>query len=151
MDVNEFVAPVRITVTDGDVARVSARRHQFVVGRPIEFDAESSRLSALEYFLGAVGAEIVGGLKLIAKRRRLELHAVEALVTGRVDHPLALLEVVGEPGRPRVAAIHVKLYVASPAGEPTVRRLWEEAREHLPLVCTLSDSLHLDVQLSFVG
>jgi hypothetical protein len=149
--VNDIVSPIRVTVTEGDVARVSTRRHQFAVGRPIEFDAESPRVSALEYFLGAVGAEIVGGLRTFAKRRRVEIHAIEALVNGRLEHALTFLEVVGEAGRPRVAAIQVKLYVASPDGEPSVRRLWEETRERLPLVCTLADSVHIDVQLSFTG
>src|SRR5688572_4522901 len=92
---------LRVTATERGTVRVSTRRHQFAVGRPVDFDAESSQISALEYALGALGAEVVGGLRVVAKRRRIEIENVEAVVDGQLENALTYLEVVGETARPR--------------------------------------------------
>ena len=97
---NDAFTTLRITASDPELARVAVRRQQFVVGRPIEFDQTSSRVAALEYALGALGAEVVNGLRVFAARRRIEIDAVEAVVTADLENPLAYLEVVGETGRP---------------------------------------------------
>jgi len=100
---NSTTCTLRVTATDRDVARVSVRRHQFTVGRPIEFDEASPRIAALEYALGAVAGEVVSGLRVFAWRRRVDVDQIEAVVTGELEHALAYLEVVGESGRPRIA------------------------------------------------
>jgi hypothetical protein len=146
---NEFLWRLRITSTDREEARVSARRHQFTVGRPIDFDADYEHLTALEYALGALGAEIVGGLRVFAKRRRVELDHVEAVVDGELENPLTYLEVVGEAGHPGCSKISVKVYIASPHDEQTVRRLWDETLERLPLVRTFRDANHLRLDIEW--
>lgn len=142
---------LRITAPARDEARVSVRRSQFSVGRPIELDAESTRVSAMEYALGAVGAEIVGGLQTFARRRRVEIDRVEAVVHADVDNVLTYLEVVGEAGQPKIARIHVKLYVASPAADEAVRALWDATLDRLPLVGTLRAAVRLDIELILTG
>jgi hypothetical protein len=87
---NTLQCRLRVTTTDLDATHVLVRRHQFAVGRPIDFDAESAHVAALEYALGALGAEIVGGLRVFAKRRRVELDEVEAVVDGEVENPLTV-------------------------------------------------------------
>lgn len=138
---------LRVTATDDrDVARVSVRRHQFSVGRPIEFDDPSPRVAALEYALGAVGAEVVNGLRTFAARHRVEIDQVEAVVTGELENGLTYLEVIGERGRPRIARIHLKVFVASP-DERALRCLWDDMLGKLPLICTLGPSVRLDIDL----
>ena len=137
---------LRVTAPGSAAARVSVDRRQFAIGRPVEFDTASPHVSALEYALGAVGGEIVNGLREFARRRRFELDAVEALVTGELHDGLAYLEVRGERGRPRIARISVKVFVAS--GDPTATRaLFDATLERLPLISTLRDALDLDIEL----
>ena len=138
---------VRVTAADPEVARVSTRRHQFAVGRPLEFDETSPRISALEYAVGAIAGEVVNGLRQFAWRHRIDLDRVEAVATGELINGLAYLEVVGETGQPRIARMRLKLYVAT-ADEPGVRRLWSELLERLPLFCTMRSAFPIDLELT---
>jgi hypothetical protein len=142
---------LRVTATEPEAAHVVARRQQFVVGRPIHFDAHYEHVTALEYVLGALGAEIVNGLRVFASRRRLEIDDVEAVVHGELDNPLAYLEVIGEEGHAGLARVLVTVYVASPHGEEALRALWTDARERLPLVRTFSAARLLDVEFRFTA
>jgi hypothetical protein len=137
---------LRVTAPGPAAARVSVGRRQFSIGRPVEFDDASPHVAALEYALGAVGGEIVNGLREFARRRRLEIDAIEALVTGELQNGLAYLEVIGESGRPRLGRIAVKVFVAS-VDEKATRALFDETMERLPLVGTLRQVLDLDVEL----
>jgi hypothetical protein len=139
---------LRVTASGREPSRVSIRRHQFVVGRPIEFDADAPTVSALEYALGALGAEVVGGLRAFAKRRRLVLDEVEALVRGEVEHALVYLEVVGETGPPHVAAVVVNVFVSTPEDPETVHRAFADALARLPLLGTFRRALRVDVDLT---
>jgi hypothetical protein len=143
---NAITISLRVTAPDADVARVSVGRRQFSIGRPLELDELSPRVAAIEYALGAVGGEVVNGLRVFADRRRLEIDAIEALVTGELENGLTYLEVIGEQGQPRIARIHVKVFVAS--GDPAaVGILFEHVLERLPLVCTLRAALALTIEL----
>ena len=102
---------------------------------------------ALEYALGALGAELVGGLQEFAVRRRLVLDNVEALVQGEIEDPLVYLEVIGEAGQPRIRRVDIKVYVASPETEQIVRQLFEDVLTRLPLVGTFRGAVQLDIQL----
>jgi uncharacterized OsmC-like protein len=137
---------LRLTATDPDAARVSVRRQQFLVGRPIEFDEESPRVSALDYVLGAVAGEVVGGLRVFASRRRIDVEQIEAVVTADLEHALAYLEVVGVSGQPRIARIHVKVFVAA-SDASAIRGLWVELLDRLPVVCTLRRAVDLELEL----
>jgi len=137
---------LRVTAPGPAIARVSAGRRHFSIGRPVEFDDASAHVSALEYALGAVGGEVVNGLREFARRRRLAIDAVEALVTGELDDALAYLEVIGESGRPRIRRIAIKVFVAS-VDESATRAVFDEMIERLPLVSTLRDALDLTVEL----
>jgi hypothetical protein len=142
---------LRITSSESDVARVSVRRQQFSVGRPLNFDEEYPHVTALEYALGALGAEIVNGLRVFAKRRRIELDQVETVVDGELENPLIYLEVVGEAGSARLSHVSIKVFVASPHDEDTLTRLWNETLERLPLVRTFRHALDLRLELKLIG
>src|SRR4029453_575782 len=121
------------------------RRH-FSIGRPVEFDDASPHVAALEYALGAVGGEVVNGLREFARRRRLAVDEVEALVTGELQNGLAYLEVIGESGRPRIRRMGIKFFVGW--GDPTATpALFDEMIDRLPLISTLREALDLDVEL----
>ena len=147
---NEIVCTLRVTAPDGPgdpvAARVSVRRLQFTVGRPIEFDNRSPHVAALEYALGAIGAEVLNGVRAAARLRRVTLDQIEALVTGEVENALVYLEVIGEHGQPRIARVQVKLFVSGP-DVAAIRRLYADVVERLPLVCTLKTAVRLDLEL----
>jgi hypothetical protein len=142
---------LRVAASGRGAARVSTRRHQFIVGRPLEFDAAAPTVSALEYALGAVGAEIVGGLQAFAKRRRVAIDEIEAVVDGEVDDMLAYLEVVGMAGQPRISRIDVRVFVSSQANPDDVHRVFDAAVAVLPLVATLRRALPLDIACVLTG
>jgi hypothetical protein len=137
---------LRVTAPEPRSARVSVGRRNFSVGRPIEFDDASPHIAALEYALGAIGGEVVNGLREFVRRRRVEIDAVEALVTGEIEDGLVYLEVIGENGRPRIRRIAIRVFVAS-VDEKFTSALFDETIERLPLVSTLRDTLDLEIEL----
>ena len=137
---------LRVTAPDPAAARVSVGRRHFSIGRPLEFDEASPHVAAIEYALGAVGGEVVNGLREFARRRRLAIDAVEAVITGELQDGLAYLEVIGESGRPRIRRIAIKVFVAS-MDEKATRAMFDEMIDRLPLVSTLREALDLDVEL----
>jgi hypothetical protein len=143
---NAITMSLRLTVPGSGAARVSIGRRQFSIGRPVEFDEASPHVAALEYALGAAGGEIVNGLREFARRRRIEIDAIEALVTGELEHALTYLEVVGESESPRIACINVKVFVSAP-DQAAIRALFADMLERLPLACTLKAAIDLQTEL----
>jgi hypothetical protein len=141
---------LRVTAPDRDVARVSVRRHQFAIGRPLEFDVSSPRVAALEYALGAVGGEVVNGLREFAARRRLGIEEIEAIVAGEVENGLTYLEVIGEHGQPKISTVAIKVFVSSTDDEAT-RAVFEHMLDRLPLLCTLRAAVRVTTELIFTS
>jgi hypothetical protein len=141
---------LRVTAPDSAVARVTVGGRQYAIGKPLEFDEASPHVAAIEYALGAVGGELVNGFRAFADRRRLPIDAIEAVVTGELQNGLTYLEVVGEHGQPRIARIHVKVFVASGDARAT-RALFEHMLERLPLVCTLRAAVAVTIDLNLTS
>jgi hypothetical protein len=137
---------LRVTAPGPAIARVSVGRRTFSIGRPVEFDDTSPHVAALEYALGAVGGEVVNGMREFARRRRHAIDAIEALVTGELEGGLAYLEVIGEKGPPRIRRIAIKVFVAS-VDDNATRALFDETINRLPLISTLRDALALEIEL----
>src|SRR5690349_18444697 len=137
---------LRVTAPGPAAARVSAGRRHFSIGRPIEFDDASPHVAALEYALGAVGGEVVNGLREFARRRRVAIDAVEALVVGELEGGLTYLDVVGAQERPRIRRIAIRVYVAS-GDEAATRALFDETLDRLPLLFTLRRAADVEVEL----
>lgn len=135
---------LRVTAADS-AARVSSGRRQFSIGRPVEFDEASPHLAAIEYALGAIGGELVNGMREFARRRRMVIDAVEAVVTGELANGLGYLEVIGEDGAPALSRVSVKVFVATP--ERGARELFDLMVDRLPLVNTLRKALDLRIEL----
>ena len=149
---SSHVWTARVTADAGPTrASVYVRRHRFSVGRPLEFDREGECVSALEYLLGALGADLVNGLRIVARHRRVRLDGVEATVEGRLDNPLVHLAVVGETGHPGLVRARVTLYATSPDPEAQVRDAWTEALQRSPLARTLSGCVDLSLELHMVA
>jgi hypothetical protein len=141
---------VRVSARDRQGASVYARKRRFDVGTPLAFDVEADRTSAFEYALGAIGADLVVGMKDQCRRRRLEVDSVEALITGELDNALVHLGVVGEDGHPGVAKLSLKIFVETLEEEDEIRKVWEQTLERSPLYCTFSSLAHFDLKLEIV-
>jgi hypothetical protein len=137
---------LRVTAPSPNVARVSVGGRQFSVGRPLEFDDASPHVAAIEYALGAIGGEVVNGLRAFADRRRLSIDAVEAVVSATLENGLTYLEVIGAQGQPKIARIHIKIFVAA-LDLAATHTLFEQMLDRLPLVCTLRGALVLTTEL----
>ena len=144
-----FDLTLRVVGSDRGAVRVTTRGIQLSIGRPVEFDAEAAEVSALECALAALGAEIVGGLRTFAQRRRLVLDAVEAVVKARLEAPLVYLEVIGERGTPRISRVTVRVYVSSPEAPDLIDRAFHDALAALPLAGTLREATDLTTELIF--
>jgi len=141
---------LRVSGAERGEAMVFTRQHQFRVGAPVHFDRAYEAVSALEYVLGAIGADLVNGLQALARKRRVAIERIEAVVEGELNNPLAYLGVIGETGHPGLQRVQVKVYVASPEEEPTLRSLWQEVLATSPLVCTFQAAIRLDLRLQVV-
>jgi len=141
---------LRVSTAGKDRATVFARTHQYSVGAPVQFDAAYDAITALEYVLGAIGADVVNGFQAVARKRRVEVDHVEAVVEGELNNPLTYLGVVGESGHPGLERVCVRVYVASLATEEEIRRVWQEMLDKSPLVRTLQPAIRFELSLQVV-
>ena len=137
---------LRVSSEEVGSATAYVRRHRFEVGVPLQFDEAYDQVTALEYVLGAIAADVVVGLRRLARRRRVDVDRVEALVHGRVDNPLTFLQVVGEEGHPGLVAVVLKVYVSSIDPPDRVNAVWEETLRTSPLVRTFRDTVKLELE-----
>ena len=138
---------VRVTSNATAGARVYVRKNQFDVGLPLTFDSDYPHITALEYLLGAIAGGLVSGLTDLARRRRITICQVEAVIQAGLRNPLTHLGVIGESGDPGIEAISVKLFVDTPAEENAVRALWDEVLQRSPLWHTFRTLVRFDLQL----
>jgi hypothetical protein len=150
MDSERYTWTLRVSPTPQQNATVFVRQHQFTVGVPVQFDAAYDGISALEYLLGALGADLVNGLQLLARKRRVILDHVEALVQGELNNPLTYLGVVGESGHPGLEKVQIKVYITSCATPEELQGLWQDVLARSPLVRTLQASVQLELSLQVV-
>lgn len=142
---------LRIIAEGREPATVYVRKHQFRVGVPLQFDPEYQHITALEYALSSLAADVVGGLQVVSHRRRLKLDCIEAVASGELNNPLTYLGVVGETGNPSLEHVNMTVYVSSTAKEEDVRQIWEEVLQKSPLVQTLKPTVKLDIVLKMTA
>jgi hypothetical protein len=141
---------LRVRATERGQATVFTRQHQFHVGAPVHFDRAYGSVSALEYILGAIGADLVNGLQALARKRRVAIEQLEAVVEGELNNPLTYLGVVGEVGHPGLEKVRVKVYLASSEVEAAIQGLWQEMLITSPLVRTFQAAIELELSLQMV-
>jgi len=140
--------PLRVAAHASQSPAVSVRQHRFTCGAPLSFDTEYPGVTALEYVLGGIGADIVGTFQAVARRSHLALDDIEAAVTGELNNPLIHLGVVGETGHPGIERVAVTLYVSSSADPERLRQAWDLTLARSPLAVTFQRLGVLD--LNFV-
>ncbi|MCC6739527.1 MAG: hypothetical protein IT452_10825 [Planctomycetia bacterium] len=137
---------VRVAASGPEAATSYVRRHKVETGDAVAFDVEAPRVSALEQVLSAIGADLVTGLLKRAKKRRLEIDSVEAVVEGTLGNPLVTLDVLGEEGDPGLRSVAVRVYVSTLHMPADIDPVWSETVTRSPLVATFRRAA--DLQLS---
>jgi uncharacterized OsmC-like protein len=150
MHMERYTWTLRVSTAGKDRATVFVRQHQFAVGAPVQFDTTYDAITALEYVLGAIGADVVNGFRALARKRRVEVDHVEAVIEGELNNPLTYLGVVGESGHPGLEQVRVKVYVASLAAEEEIQRVWQEMLDKSPLVRTFQPAIRFELSLQVV-
>lgn len=141
---------VRVGRTRLAPVRVRTRAHGFDVAQSLDFGAKAEATSALEAFLGSLGADVVLQFTDLCDRRRLLLDQIEAKVEGRLGNALVALGVVGEEGDPGLSDVRLTVLLASPADPDDLRAAWDEALRRSPLVATLGRSVTLTCELKLL-
>ena len=144
----EFSARVRSKGQEGAV--VTTRKVTWEVGLPLQFDVEYDGITAVEQVAAAVAADLVVGLKRLARRKRLDVDNVEALIRWQLGNPLVYLGVVGEEGSVAIESMHVRVYVETLDDEEDVLPVWEEVKRRSPLFQTFSKISNLKTELVLV-
>ncbi|HZO15511.1 MAG TPA: OsmC family protein [Polyangiaceae bacterium] len=138
---------VRVAATSHERANAFVRGQRLEIGPPLAFDSELGATTAFEYLLAALGADLTVGLRATARRKRLDVDGVEAVVRAELDNPAVYLGVVGEEGSPALARVRVKVYVSTLEEEDTVREAWEQTLARSPLYQTLRAAVAIDLDI----
>lgn len=143
----QYVWNARISAKEGGAVRAYVGREQFDISGALSFDRERAGVSALEYALAALGAELVSGMQLVARKRRLAVDGIEATVQGELGNPLITLGVVGEEGSAGIKRIQVKVFVSTNAAQAEIERVWQEVLVRSPLAVTLAPAVELSLAI----
>ena len=145
MNADKFRWNVRITSSKPKESVAFVRKHQFRVGPAISYDAEEGSITALEYALGGIGAELISGMFQLAKKKRLTIDAAEALVHAEIDDPMAQLGVVGATGHPGIDLIKIRIYVTSFDEPEAIEQLWTEVQSRSTLLHTFRRAAKVEI------
>ena len=153
MNDSEYYWNTRISWQERARSTVYARNNSFMVERQASFKEADAFPSAVEYFLGALGADLVAGFERQANQFQVSLEALEISLKGRLHNPLVFLGVVGEEaGYAGFDLIEGRVYVTAEAEEPRLRQIWEIVQLRSPLLNTLRrcEGLRLNLELRTV-
>src|SRR3954464_14132785 len=131
-----FTWSLRVLWNADQVSTVYARNNTFIVGPPVSFRQKDPHPSAIEYLLGALGADLTNGFHKNAQSRDIKLDGLEMALSGRLEHPLVYIGVIGETGDPHLSEIEGILYVSTEADEELVRSVWQTTLERSPVANT---------------
>src|SRR4051812_30276407 len=132
----------------GDLATtVYARNNAFTVGQPASFKATDPHPSAVEYLLGALGADLTNGFQIQASRAGITIDALECSLSGRLGNVLVFLGVIGEEGDPGFSQINGTLYVTADAEDAALQEIWQTTLTRSPIYNTLKPTVTVNVTL----
>lgn len=142
-----FTWTVRVRTADLRTVTVHARNHAFPVGDPLSFRPTDDHPSAIELMLGAFAADLTQTFRILARKQRVAIDAVEFSAACTLNNPLVHVGVIGEEGHPGLERIEGTLYVSADAEEAILTALWEETLKRSPLYTTLHKAAVLSLRL----
>jgi len=147
---SNYIWTARVRSKGTDEATVYARNQSFTVCGQASFRSEDAYPSAVEYLLGALGADLACGFARQADRRGVSPDALEVSISGRLNNPLRVLGVIGETGHAGFERIRATLYVSADADPAVLQQIWTDLLACSPMVNTLRQGvdLQLDLQIT---
>lgn len=142
-----LVWSTRVTLAGRRISKAYARNLSFSIEGEAGFSPEGSFPSALEYLLGALGADVLSGFERRAEKKGLTIDTIELSLSGRIENPLVILDVVGAKGSPAIQSIAGTLYVTADADESALNVIWLETLARSPLVKTLERSVAISLRM----
>lgn len=140
---------VRITTSEERLT-IFSRNNSFQIGEAISFDAEYNSLTALESFVGALGCDLISGLRKRANRMRVVIDNFEAYFRCELHNPLMFLDVIGENGSPAIKQIEGKIYISTFALPGEIEAAWQKTLELSPLYQTLKSTIQFSIEYKIV-
>jgi len=136
---------VRVRWSGGAKARVYARNHQWEIGQPASFDVSDPAPSAVEYLLGALGAQSSWAFRF--KRLGKELPLTNWNFRSPARLRISLYSWVWNIQDARIQEISGTLYVKSSASESVLAEVLRHTLTVSPIVSSLSRSVRVNVQI----
>ncbi len=133
--------------TDSSGLTASARNHSWRVGEPLSFAPKDELPTAVELAVGALAADLIGGLRRICRLKRIDFERAELSVQWTLDNPLTYIGVVGEEGTPAISTIYGVLYVSC-FEEEALSEAWQETLLRSPLFNTLRKAAVINLRLN---
>jgi len=124
---------VRVRGRGGMEAQVFVRNHTFAAGQPASFDVADKAVSAVEYFLGSLGACLAVGFQWRASRRGVNVADLEVTVQAHSENILVYLGIENE-GNPGLADLQAQVYVDADADASILRELLDETVRWSPVL-----------------
>jgi hypothetical protein len=143
----DFTWTTRLRWLGDRATTVYARNNAFTVGPPASFTAGDPHPSAVEYLLGALGADLVNGFARHAARAGITVDALELSLAGGLGNALVYLGVNGEEGNPGVSRISGTLYVSAAAEDDALQQVWQTTLACAPIYNTIKPNVDLALEL----
>ena len=145
-----FTWTLRVRHVGDSEAAAYARNNTFTVGQPASFRQTDPHPSAVEYLLGALGADLTNGFYLCASKLGIHVDALEMSLSGRLGNALVYLGVIGEDGDPGFDDIAGVFYVRADSGEELISRAWQTTLDRSPVANTLKHGVTISIELRIV-
>lgn len=131
-------------------SKVYARNNAFTVGQPASFKDKDPYPSAVEYLLGALGADLTNGFQKHASRTGVQVDAMELSLNVRLENALSYVGVIGETGEPVFREITGTLFVSADADKEVLIDIWGATLKHSPTANTLRHAATISIELRVV-
>ncbi|HTR96801.1 MAG TPA: hypothetical protein VMH61_02770 [Candidatus Acidoferrales bacterium] len=145
-DTGEPDGALRGLLEPGGGVTLVARRASFPASDARGPASHAERPSALELLLGALAADLLGGLARECRRAGLGLRDAELRLRARLENPLVALGVVGEEGSPAVRSIEGALH-ASGVDTAPLEAAWATVMAHSPAYATLARATSIRIEV----
>ena len=130
------------------VETVYCRNFSFIAGQPASFEEKDAHPSAIEYLLGALGADLVAVFAGECSRAGLTIDDIEMTVRGRLHNVLVHLGL--EEGDPSLRSLEIKCFASTMDEERAVRVAWERTIVRSPILATLAKATEVETRLAIV-
>lgn len=130
---------------------MQTRGHSFAIDSPLGLGVRDDQPSAMDHWLGALGADLILGLQAAVRRHGLACPTIELSLVAELENPLVAVGVVGEPGSPAVKRVSGRCYASDLADDHRREILvacWEDTRRRSAILQTVCRACPVEIELT---